>query len=98
MWEACFFSADVGEEELFEQMIRNQGSEFGWLHDPFTGEEQLAVGEKVCGGVGLECVALFDLAAAAGDMHLGLADFYAGKLGGGLLQDRVVGFAGLTGR
>ena len=48
-------------------------------------------------GVGLEGVALLNLAAAARDMHLGLADFHVGKLGGGLYQDRVVSNAGLAG-
>ena len=48
-------------------------------------------------GIGLEGVALLNLAAAARDMHLGLADFHVGKLGGGFYQDRVVGDAGLAG-
>ena len=97
-WRAQPLSAEVGEEELRYKMIRNQGGKFGWLHHPFTGQEQLAVGKEVGCGVGLEGVALLNLAAAAWDMHLGLADFYAGKFGGGLYQDRVVGHAGFTGR
>ena len=40
-------------------------------------------------GVGLEGVALLDLAAAARNMHLGFADFDVGKLSGGLFQDGV---------
>ena len=83
---------------LLEQVIRNQRGEFGRLHHPFAGQEQLAIGKEVRRGVGLEGVALLNLAAAAWDMHLGLADFHVGKLGGGLFQDRVVGLAGLTGR
>ena len=79
-------------------MIRNQGGEFGWLYHPFAGEEQLAIGEEMRRGVGLEGVALLNLAAAAWDVHLGLADFHVGKLGGGLYQDRVVGKAGFAGR
>ena len=79
------------------QMIRNQRGELGWLDHPFTGQEQLAIGKKVGCGVGLEGMGLLDLATAARDVHPGLADFHAGKLGGGLFQDRVVGLAGLTG-
>jgi len=30
-------------------------------------------------------------------MHFGLANFYVEELGGGLFQDQVVGFAGVTG-
>ena len=48
-------------------------------------------------GVGLESVALLNFAAATRDMHLGLADFHVGKLGGGLFQDWVVGLAGFAG-
>src|SRR3970040_1009143 len=55
------------------------------------------IGKEVGCGVSLEGVALLNLAATAWDMHLGLAEFHVGKLGGGLFQDRVVGFAGLTG-
>ena len=50
------------------------------------------------GGVGFEGVALLNLAAAAWDVHLGLADFHVWKLDGRFFQDRVVGFAGLSGR
>jgi hypothetical protein len=82
---------------LLEQVIRNQRGEFGWFHHPFAGEEQLAVGKEMRRGIGLEGVALLNLAAAAWDMHLGLADFHVGKLGGGLYQDRVVSNAGLAG-
>ena len=77
-------------------MIRNQRGKFSWLHHPFTGQEQLAVGKEVGCGVGLEGVALLNLAAAAWDMHFGLADFYAGKFGGGFFQCGVVLFAGPT--
>ena len=79
-------------------MIRNQCGEFGRLDDAFAREEQLAVGKEVGCGVGLEGVALLNLAAAAWDMHLGLADFHVGKLGSRLFQDRVVGLAGRAGR
>ena len=48
-------------------MIRNQCGEFGWLYHPFAGEEQFAVGKEMRRGVGLEGVALFDLAATARD-------------------------------
>jgi hypothetical protein len=41
---------------------------------------------------------LLNFPAAAWDMHLRLADFHFGKLGGDFFQDWVVGFAGLTGR
>ncbi len=79
-------------------MIRNQGGEFSRLYHPFTGKEQLAIGKEVRCGVGLEGVAFLNLAAAARDMPLGLADLPLGKLGGSLYQDRVGGQAGLTGR
>ena len=98
MRETHLLSAEVGEEELLYQMIRNQRGEFVRLHHPFTGQEQLAIGKEVRRGVGLEGVALLNLAAAARDVHLGLADFHVWELGGCLFQDRVVGLAGLTGR
>ena len=79
-------------------MIRDQCSKFSRLDDTFACEQQLAIGKKVRRGVGFEGVALLNLAAAARDMHLGLADFHAWKLAGRLFQDRIVGFAGLTGR
>ncbi len=78
-------------------MIRNQRGEFGRLDDAFAHEQQLAAGKEVRRGVGLEGVALLDFAAAAWDMHFGLADFHAGKLGGGFFQCGVVLFAGPTG-
>ena len=65
MWEPHLLSAEVGEEELLYQMIRDQRGEFGRLHHPFTGQEQLAIGKEVRRGVGLEGVALLNLAAAA---------------------------------
>jgi len=54
--------------------------------------------KEVGRGVGLEGMAFLNLAEAVRDIHLGFADFYAGKLGGSLFQDRIVGLAGLTGR
>ena len=98
MWETYLLSAEVGEEELLYQMIQNQCGEFSRLHHPFTGQEQLAIGKEVGCGVGLEGVALLNLAAAAWDVHFGLADFHVWKFGGGLFQDRVVGLAEFTGR
>lgn len=53
--------------------------------------------KKYVAGVGLEGVAFLKLAAAARDMYFGLANFYVEELGGGLFQDQVVGFAGVTG-
>lgn len=98
MWEAYLLFAKVGEEELLQQMIRNQSGKFGGLHHPFTGQEQCAIGKEVSRGVGFECVGLLDFATAAWDMHLGFADFHTGKLGGDFFEDRVVGLTGLTGR
>ena len=54
--------------------------------------------KEVRGGVGLEGMALFNLSAAARDMHLRFTDFYIGKLGGDFFQNGVVGLAGFTGR
>ena len=54
---------------LFQQVIRNQCGEFSRLHHPLTGQEQLAMGKEVRRGVGLEGVALLNLAAAAWDMQ-----------------------------
>ena len=98
LWATDHFSAEVGEEELLHQMIRNQGSEFGGLHHPFTAQEQCAIRKEVGRGVGFEGVAFLDLATAARDMHLGFADFHIGKLRRDFFEDRVVGLAGLTGR
>lgn len=78
-------------------MVRNQRGEFNWLYHPFAGEKQFAFGKEVRRGVGLEGIALLDLAAAARDMHLGLADFDVGELGGSLYQDRIIGNAGIAG-
>ena len=79
-------------------MIRDQCGEFSGLHHSFTGQEQFAIGKEMSRGVGFERVALLNLATAAWDMHLGFADFHVRKLGSDCFQDRVVGFAGLTGR
>ena len=83
---------------LFQEIVRNQCGKFGGLDDPLTREEQFAIGKKMCGGIGLERMGLLDLAAAAWDMHFGLADFNIRKVGGGRFEDRIIGFAGLAGR
>ena len=71
MRETHLLSAEADEEELFYQMIHNQRGEFVRFHHPFSGQEQLAIGKKVRGGVGFEGVALLNLAAAAWHVHLG---------------------------
>src|SRR5207249_6098388 len=59
--------------------------------------EQFAVREEMSRWVGLEGVGLFDLPAAAGDMHFGLADFDGRELGSGVFENRIVGLTRLAG-
>lgn len=62
-------------------MIGNQRGKLCRLDDAFAREQQFAVRKEMRRGVGLEGVALLDLAAA--DMQFGFTDFDVEKLGGG---------------
>ncbi len=82
---------------LFQEMIRNEGSEFGRLNHAFARQKQFAVGKEMRRRICLEGVGLLDFAASARDVHFCLADFDVGKFGGDFFEDRIVGLAGLTG-